>query len=174
MKLQYVRLHISLPVSPCACQFVKLQLWGQHMSVYYASSPDACTHKYREWWRERKSSRHSEHSGSDETFPSLSGGLLPLMGGEDRSPLLAATGLRGGEGKLMAAWLNKGEDEGRAGEMEVEREAKRKRNRKGWKSGRNRGLLACLSFGFNKSFNKRICIRNSVSSSFHHSSLNNS
>lgn len=38
------------------------------------------------------------------------------MGEEDRILLLAAIGLRGGEGKLMAAWLDKGEDEGgRAG-----------------------------------------------------------
>ena len=39
--------------------------------------------------------RHSEHSGSDEASPSLSGSLVPLMGGEDRALLLAATGLRG-------------------------------------------------------------------------------
>lgn len=34
------------------------------------------------------------------------------VGEEDRNLLLAATGQRGGEGKLMAAWLDKGEDEG--------------------------------------------------------------
>lgn len=39
------------------------------------------------------------------------------MGGEDRTLLLAATGLRGREGKLMAAW----EHEGRGGGIEVER-----------------------------------------------------
>lgn len=40
--------------------------------------------------------RHREHSGSDEASPSLSGGLVPLMGGEDRTLLFAATGLTGG------------------------------------------------------------------------------
>lgn len=36
---------------------------------------------------------HSEHSGGDEASPSLSGGLGPLVAGEDRIRLLAATGL---------------------------------------------------------------------------------
>lgn len=64
-------------------------------------------------------------------FPSLSGGLVPLMGGEDRSLLLAATGLREGEGKLMAAWRDKGEDEERRGGIEVEREKQREREGQG-------------------------------------------
>lgn len=67
-------------------------------------------------------------SGSDEASPSLSGGLVPLMGGEDRPLLFAATGLRvGGEGKLMAAWLDKGEDERRGGGIEVEKVKQRER-----------------------------------------------
>lgn len=74
--------------------------------------------------------RHSEHSGSDEASPSLSGGLVPLMGEEDRTLLLAATGLRGGEGKLMAAWLDKGEDEGRRTGIEVDRVKQRERKDK--------------------------------------------
>lgn len=49
------------------------------------------------------------------------------MGGEDRTLLLAATGLRGGEGKLMAASLDKGEDEGKGGGIDVEREKQRER-----------------------------------------------
>lgn len=39
-------LYITLPVFSCVCQFVRLQLWGQHTSVYTASTPDSCTHKY--------------------------------------------------------------------------------------------------------------------------------
>lgn len=49
------------------------------------------------------------------------------MGGEDRALLFAAIGLRGGEGKLMAAWLDKREDEGRGERIEVDRETRRER-----------------------------------------------
>lgn len=37
--------YITLSVFSCVCQFVRLQLWGQQ-SVYTASTPDSCTHKY--------------------------------------------------------------------------------------------------------------------------------
>ncbi len=90
------------------------------------------------------------------------------MGGEDRTLLFAATGLRvGAERKLMAAWRDKGEDEGRGGRIEAEKVEQREREGERNERGRERGgLPACLSFGFHKSLNKCICIRSSVSSFF--------
>lgn len=44
------------------------------------------------------------------------------MEGEDRTLLFAATGLRGGREKLMAVWLDKGDDEGNGRGIERERE----------------------------------------------------
>lgn len=56
-----------------------------------------------------------EATAGRQAAPSLRGEPVPLMGEEeeeDRNLLLAATGQRGGEGKLMASWVDKGEDEG--------------------------------------------------------------
>lgn len=139
-----------------------------HMSVYLASTSDSCTHKYTWWWRERKSGRHSERSGSDEASPSLSGGLVPLTGEEGRILLWAAIGLRGGEGKLMAAWLDKGEDEGGRAGIEVQREKRKEKEmkeREGWRTA----FLTKAYLVY--SLNTFICIRNSVSSLFRHRTI---
>lgn len=90
-------LDISLPVSPCACQFVKLQLRGQRTCQFIMPAlPMPALINTQSDGGKRKTRRHSEHSDSDEASPSPSGGLVPLTGGEDRTLLLAATGLRGG------------------------------------------------------------------------------
>lgn len=132
MKLRHVRFS-AYPLQYLLSLCLTTASGTAHMSVYHASTPGACAHKYTEWWRERRTRRQREHSGSDEASPSLCGGLLPLMGGEDRTLLLAATGLRGREGKLMAAR----EHEGRGGGIEVERgkqeKEKEMKEREGWR-----------------------------------------
>lgn len=82
-------------------------------------------------------------------------------GGQDSSVSCHRSERTGGETNgSTGTWRERRRDRGR------EREA---RERKRWKRGRDgERLLACLSFDSNKSSNKYIYIRNSVSSFFHH------
>lgn len=76
---------------------------------------------------------------------------------EDRNLLLAAAGQRGGEGKLMAAWVDKGEDEGWQAVPEVDRGKQEGRDERdeGERGDEDRSLNQSL-FGFNNCLNAHL------------------
>lgn len=55
------------------------------MSVYHASLPDSCTHKYKVMEREGKPERRRERSVSDEASHNGGSATFDGRGGEDSS-----------------------------------------------------------------------------------------